>query len=55
MFGEGDIDFTRVVDAFLAIDYHGPLHVELSRHSHDAVATARGACEFLNAICDSKR
>ena len=55
MFGEGDIDFARVIHAFLAIDYHGPLHVELSRHSHDAVATARRAFEFLSAILDAKR
>lgn len=55
MFGEGEIDFERVIDAFRAIDYGGPLHVELSRHSHDAVAAARRACEFLSAILNAKR
>ncbi len=50
MFGDGEIDFARAIAAFRAIDYRGPLHVELSRHSHDAVATARRAYEFLSTL-----
>lgn len=47
MFGEGDIDFDAVFKAFRTVDYRGPVHVELSRHSHDAVETARRAYAFL--------
>jgi sugar phosphate isomerase/epimerase len=47
MFGEGEIDFGEVFAALTAIDYQGGVHVELSRHSHDAVETARRAMTFL--------
>ncbi len=47
MFGEGDMDFGRVFRALKDIDYRGPVHVELSRHSHDAVSIARRSYEFL--------
>jgi sugar phosphate isomerase/epimerase len=47
MFSEGDIDFSEVFAALRAIDYQGPVNVELSRHSHDAVEAARQAFEFL--------
>jgi L-ribulose-5-phosphate 3-epimerase len=47
MFGEGEIDFAPVLAALGEIDYEGGVHVELSRHSHDAVNTARRALEFL--------
>lgn len=47
MFGEGDMDFPEVFDALNAIDYQGPVHVELSRYSHNAVETARKSIEFL--------
>ena len=47
MFGEGDLDITPALAALREIDYAGPVHVELSRHSHDAVETARRAFEFL--------
>ncbi len=46
-FGEGEIDFPPVFDALKRIGYTGGLHVELSRHSHDAVNTARRALDFL--------
>jgi sugar phosphate isomerase/epimerase len=49
MFGEGEIDFKEVLIALTDIDYRGPIHVELSRHSHDAVETARRALAFLKA------
>jgi sugar phosphate isomerase/epimerase len=47
MFGEGEMDFPPIFDALGAIDYQGGVHVELSRHSHDAVNTARRAMQFL--------
>ena len=47
MFGQGDLDFAVVFDAFREIDYGGPVHVELPRHSHDAIEVARGSYEFL--------
>ncbi len=50
MFGEGEIDFVPVLRALREIGYQGGVHVELSRHSHDAVETARKAIAFLNRI-----
>lgn len=47
MFGEGEIDFPPVLQALKTIDYAGGVHVELSRHSHNAVNTARKSMEFL--------
>ena len=47
MFGQGDIDFAPVFRALGEIRYAGPIHIELSRHSHNAVETARQAFEFL--------
>jgi sugar phosphate isomerase/epimerase len=53
MFGEGEIDFGPVLRALAEIGYAGGVHVELSRHSHDAVETARRSLAFLKAVCDS--
>ena len=39
--------------AFREINYSGGLHVELSRHSHDAPVVARRAFEFLRSIVSS--
>jgi sugar phosphate isomerase/epimerase len=47
MFGEGEIDFGAVLQTLQKIKYTGGVHVELSRHSHDAVETARNALTFL--------
>jgi sugar phosphate isomerase/epimerase len=47
MFGDGEIDFPPALAALREIGYSGGVHVELSRHSHDAVATARTALAFL--------
>ncbi len=47
MFGEGEIDFGEVLEALQVVGYTGGVHVELSRHSHDAVETARRTCRFL--------
>jgi sugar phosphate isomerase/epimerase len=49
MFGEGDLDFKEVFSALRQIDYRGGIYVELSRHSHMAVETARKALAFLEA------
>jgi sugar phosphate isomerase/epimerase len=47
MFGDGEIDFRPVLRTLGEIGYRGGLHVELSRHSHDAVNIARRALAFL--------
>lgn len=47
MFGEGDIDFPATIEVLKSADYVGPLQVELSRHSHDAVEACRRAYQFL--------
>jgi len=48
MFGEGEVDFADVFAGLRAAGYEGGVYVELSRHSHDAVNTARKAKAFLN-------
>lgn len=48
MFGEGEIDFLPVLRYLLKGDYSGPVHVELSRHSHEGPAAARRAFNFLS-------
>lgn len=47
MFGEGEMDFPPIFRALRETGYRGGLHVELSRHSHDAVRTATLAMHFL--------
>lgn len=47
-FGEGGVDFAAVFDAFREVGYDGPACVELSRHSHNAVAVAADAKRFLD-------
>lgn len=47
MFGDGEVDFDDVFAGLRAANYHGGVYVELSRHSHDAVNTARRSMEFL--------
>jgi L-ribulose-5-phosphate 3-epimerase len=48
MFGEGEMQFAPIIAALREVEYGGPLHVELSRHSHNAVEVARKAFEFLS-------
>jgi L-ribulose-5-phosphate 3-epimerase len=50
MFGDGEIDFGPILQTLEEIGYKGGVHVELSRHSHDAVNTARRALEFLRRL-----
>lgn len=47
MFGEGEIDFPPVLKALADVRYRGGVHVELSRHSHEAPSAARRAFDFL--------
>lgn len=46
-FGEGQMDFSKILSDLSASQYTGPIHVELSRHSANAVETARKAMRFL--------
>ncbi len=55
MFGEGEMDFALVFDALREVDYLGPLHVELPRHSHNAVEIARRSYEFLKSNIGQER
>jgi sugar phosphate isomerase/epimerase len=48
MFGEGEVDFADVFAGLRDAGYAGGVYVELSRHSHDAVNTARRAKAFLD-------
>jgi sugar phosphate isomerase/epimerase len=50
MFDEGEIDFPPVLAALSESGYAGAVHVELSRHSHQAPEAARRAFEFLQPI-----
>ena len=54
MFGEGEIDFPPPLACLQEIGYTGGVHVELSRHSHDAVETARRAIAFLREMMKDK-
>jgi L-ribulose-5-phosphate 3-epimerase len=47
---QGDMDLLAVTRALLAASYAGPATFELSRHSHDAVRTARAARAFLAPV-----
>jgi sugar phosphate isomerase/epimerase len=47
MFGDGEVDFADVFAGLRAAGYGGMVSVELSRHSHDAVNTARRSMAFL--------
>ncbi|OWK46370.1 sugar phosphate isomerase/epimerase family protein [Fimbriiglobus ruber] len=48
LFGDGEVDFADVFAGLAAARYKGGVYVELSRHSHDAVNTARKAKLFLD-------
>ena len=47
MFGDGQIHFPPILQSLMEIGYTGGLHVELSRHSHDAFNIARQSFDFL--------
>jgi sugar phosphate isomerase/epimerase len=48
MFGDGEVDFADVFAGLRAAGYEGGVYVELSRHSSDAVNTARHAKAYLD-------
>lgn len=50
MFGDGEMRFAPIIDALAKVGYRGPLHVELSRHSHLAPETAKQAYDFLSPL-----
>ncbi len=50
MFGDGEIDFAATLASLRRAESNGPVHVELSRHSHDAVAAAQHAYSFLRSL-----
>lgn len=50
MFGEGEMDFPPIIRALDDAGYQGGVHVELSRHSHEGVAAARRAYDFLEPL-----
>jgi L-ribulose-5-phosphate 3-epimerase len=52
MFGEGEIDLVPVLRTLREIGHAGGAYVELSRHSHDAVNTARRALAYLRAVSE---
>ncbi len=53
MFGEGQVDFPAVFRGLSRIGFAGGVHVELSRHSHEAPSAARKAYEFLQGVLRS--
>lgn len=50
LLGQGEVNFTEVIDLLTAVGYRGPAHVVLSHHSHDAPNAAARAYEFLSAL-----
>ena len=50
MFGEGQIYFPPVIQSLKDANYQGGIHIELSRHSHNAAEIVRRSFEFLNPI-----
>ncbi len=47
MFGEGEMEFPPIIAALGRSGYRGGVHVELSRHSHEAPSAAAKAYHFL--------
>jgi sugar phosphate isomerase/epimerase len=52
MFGEGEMQFPPILAALAKTGYRGGLHVELSRHSHEAPTAAKKAYDFLKPLID---
>ena len=48
-FGDGEMGFPDIFKALNDINYAGPINVELSRHSTDAVNAAKHAYHYLSA------
>lgn len=49
-FGEGEMDFKEIFSTLGEIGYEGQVNIELSRHSPDAVETAKRALTFVREI-----
>jgi sugar phosphate isomerase/epimerase len=54
LLGTGDVDFAELFSTLAALDYQGLASVELSRHSHDAVATAHQCMATLKHMTAEK-
>ncbi len=52
MFGEGQIHFPPIIESLVGVGYAGGLHVELSRHGHDAAVAVHKSFEFLKPIIE---
>ena len=52
MFGDGQIYFPPVIESLKRAGYNRGVHVELSRHSHDAARIVKRSYEFLNPIIE---
>jgi sugar phosphate isomerase/epimerase len=50
MFGEGQMHFPPILEALAKTGYKGGLHVELSRHSHEAPTAAKKAFDYLQPL-----
>ena len=50
MFGEGQMHFPPILEALAKTSYKGGLHVELSRHSHEAPTAAKKAYDYLKPL-----
>ncbi|WP_254509975.1 sugar phosphate isomerase/epimerase family protein [Anatilimnocola floriformis] len=50
MFGEGEMEFPPIIAALGEANYHGGVHVELSRHSHLAPTAAAQSFAFLHPL-----
>jgi sugar phosphate isomerase/epimerase len=53
MFGDGEMRFAPIIDALAKANYRGGLHVELSRHSHEAPTAAKKAYDFLRPLVEN--
>lgn len=49
-FGEGEMNFGPILSTLKEIDYREGIHVELSRHSHNAFEVAKKSIEFLQRM-----
>ena len=52
MFGEGQMHFPPILESLAKTGYRGGLHVELSRHSHEAPTAAKKAFDFLRPLVE---
>lgn len=51
-FGEGQIHFPPVIESLKRVGYQRGVHIELSRHSHNAAEIVRQSYHFLNPIIE---